>query len=178
MMVVPPDISGRRAALSDMGVAFLAAVPRSRGAAVVFGFSLLAVEAAKPLVQRATVAPLLKPADVVSMLRLGSVAVGFAFRDIPQNVLAGSGIKLRARRRAAVLGSDVSPVKSQRPTALCVAVIPAQIDLPFQARVVLFHDQTDGDAGDWTWGREEWSAGVAPPAPRKRAAERASTAKA
>jgi small conductance mechanosensitive channel len=92
--------------------------------------------------------------------------------------LAGSSINLRARWWTAVPRSDVIQVKSQVLTALRVALTKAQIDLPFPTRVVLFHDQTDGDDGDRTRQREGWPAGDTPPAPRKRAAERAIAAKA
>ncbi|MCB0060669.1 MAG: mechanosensitive ion channel family protein, partial [Caldilineaceae bacterium] len=47
------------------------------------------------LVALAIVAPSVKPVDILSTLGIGGVAIGFAFRDILQNFLAGLLILLR-----------------------------------------------------------------------------------
>ncbi len=47
------------------------------------------------LVALAIVAPSVKPANIVSVLGIGSVAIGFAFKDILQNFIAGVLLLLR-----------------------------------------------------------------------------------
>lgn len=47
------------------------------------------------LVAMAIIAPSIKPADLLALLGVGGVAIGFAFKDILQNLLAGILILLR-----------------------------------------------------------------------------------
>lgn len=68
-----------RSSLGDVGGSLV------RGAIVVIGF-MLAVT---------IVAPTISPGDLISGLGIGSVAIGFAFKDILQNMLAGVLILLR-----------------------------------------------------------------------------------
>jgi small conductance mechanosensitive channel len=61
-----------------------------KNAGVVVGrLAQLAVVVFGVLVALSIVLPSFKPADVISLLGIGSVAIGFAFRDILQNFLSG-----------------------------------------------------------------------------------------
>jgi small-conductance mechanosensitive channel len=83
-----------------------------------------------------------------------------------------SSVTLRARwwieppRR-----SDALDTQDQVLTAIKKSLGAAGIDLPFETRVVLFHDQTEETDGDRRRQREGWPAGPGePPRPRSLAA--------
>jgi small-conductance mechanosensitive channel len=64
-------------------------------AALLAGFARWSIIALGLLVVAAIVFPSVKPADVLATLGVGSIAIGFAFKDILQNWLAGLLILLR-----------------------------------------------------------------------------------
>lgn len=60
------------------------------GALIKWGIILLGI-----MLAVSTVAPSIKPGDILAGLGVGSVAIGFAFKDILQNMLAGILILIR-----------------------------------------------------------------------------------
>jgi small-conductance mechanosensitive channel len=64
-------------------------------AALLAGFSRWSIIALGLLVVATIVFPSVKPADILATLGIGSIAVGFAFKDILQNWLAGLLLLLR-----------------------------------------------------------------------------------
>jgi small conductance mechanosensitive channel len=135
------------------------------------------------------------PGQLVSILGLSSVAIGFAFRDILQNFLAGILLLLsepfRIGDQIVVNGFEGTVEEIQtRATFMRTydgrrVVIPnvfvsqdavlqrvvgalraAGIDLPFPTQHVLLHDQTDEFDGDRSRQREGWPAATEGDSPR------------
>lgn len=63
---------------------------------IVSGFAFWALISFGLLVALTVITPSIEPADLLSSLGIGSIAIGFAFKDILQNWLAGLLILLRA----------------------------------------------------------------------------------
>lgn len=80
--------------------------------------------------------------------------------------LAGSSVNLRVRWWTDSTRIAVVLARGRVIAAIRDALTGAHIDMPYDTRVVLFHDQTEETDGDRARQREGWPAGAAPPASR------------
>ena len=135
------------------------------------------------LVALSVALPTFRPGDVVQVLGISSVAIGFAFRDILQNILAGILLLVTQPFRIGdqiVTGTHEGTVEDIQTRATFIRTYDGQrvvikhqlvahgIDLPFPTQQILFHDQTEDSDGDRGRQREGWPAGNADvPASRK-----------
>lgn len=84
-----PDLAPALARARAIVDGLVAAIPNAVVALAVFAVALLAVLFIGLLVALSVALPTFQPGDVVPVLGISSVAIGFAFRDILQNFLAG-----------------------------------------------------------------------------------------
>lgn len=162
--------------VTDMGHGFVAMLPRLAVGLVVF-LLFWAVAAATRRSVRSVAFPSMTPASLFSALGIGGVAIGFAFKDIFQNLLAGILLLVRQPFRAGDeirAGAFTGVVESIEARATFIrtydgqriivpnsviyteALAAAGIDLPLPTRVVLFHDQTEDADGVRGRQREGW----------------------
>ncbi len=148
------------------------------GAATAFGrLAYAAILLLGALVAVTVAFPSMTPASLFSALGIGGVAIGFAFKDIFQNLLAGILLLVRQPFRAGDeirAGAFTGVVESIEARATFIrtydgqriivpnsviyteALAAAGIDLPLPTRVVLFHDQTEDADGVRGRQREGW----------------------
>ncbi len=148
------------------------------------------------LIALVIVIPGFTPGELVNILGLSSVAIGFAFRDILQNFLAGILLLLTEPFRIGDPAPDALVVRLadssvnirlrwwvQPPRRfeslitqdvvlekIAAALLSEGFDLPFPMQQILFHDQTEDSDGDRSRQREGW-----PPGKAKRPARRVSS---
>jgi small-conductance mechanosensitive channel len=122
--------------------------------------------------------PSFKLTGLVAALGLSGVAIGFAFKDIFQNFLAGipilltnpfrvgdqiavadSTVNLRLRWWTDPTRAEVIHIQDRVLRAVQTAFNEEGIDMPFPTQVLLFHDQTEATDGDRSEQREGWPAG-------------------
>jgi small-conductance mechanosensitive channel len=88
--------------------------------------------------------------------------------DVLVGELAASWVSLRVRWWTAPDRATVLRVRDQVLARIKQALPAAGIDLPYDTKVVLFHDQTEETDGDRRRQREGWPAGdKRPPRPRR-----------
>ncbi|WP_147418209.1 mechanosensitive ion channel family protein [Salinisphaera sp. Q1T1-3] len=93
--------------------------------------------------------------------------------------LAASWVTIRVRWWTDRRRADVVRVRAQVLRAIKYALDDAGIDMPYETRVALWHDQTDSVDGDRSRQREGWPADPADPSePRWQARQRRRAAKA
>ncbi|MBA3532906.1 MAG: mechanosensitive ion channel [Ardenticatenales bacterium] len=133
---------------------------RSRHGGKVFGrLACYATILAGILVALMIVLPDFQPSALIGTLGVGSVAIGFAFRDILQNFLAGLLILFtepfhigdqtvfRARWWTLSMRNDVVHVQDRVLTAIKEALTSNGMGFPFPSRTIYFHNRTPDSNG-------------------------------
>jgi small-conductance mechanosensitive channel len=100
--------------------------------------------------------------DACAVIRRAVASVAAVEADPPPEALAwdlaASWVTIRARWWTDSRRRDVVRVHAEVITAIKLALDDAHIDMPFETRVQLFHDQTESTDGDRGSQREGWPA--------------------